>query len=349
MPKVVENPLAQEDSPDSPSLQERFRSKLNEVTERLRDRVSSVVETTSDTLSSFRKSVEINFALATQGVHVEGGHSESQPELGSNFDTLFRPYNLLEIHNKFSRKPGGTDVYDFGEKRYRVQTSEKKLNDSPIKAYWDIVASGPRSPDRNLIDKKRTHFIESMERRGVTPEQLSRVVSQELPTRVSESFKEACDAQVQLERALISGASIEEVQGLVDLKNKHSRLAWAASIPEDALYEEGNASYQEGMAELISELEIKSRELAGNGTNQEAIGKINSKIGQLREKLKNPVGAGDFYHYENYRGSGKAYAKALLYKEGTTLNRNPFAEKEEDKDPYQIPSFEEFSEEEKLL
>ena len=309
MSTSVEQPAVQETS-----LRETFRSRFNELVERFRDRVRSVIESVSETISSFKKSVEANIALAPKDIYVEEGYEADLSELENGFETFFDSGKLSEIYDRFPTGPGGR-MYGFGEASYSQPKPLGRLGESRIDSYWNLISADPGS--RNLTSM-RASFVEEMRDKGINPEELGKMIAAELPTRVAESFREACDLQVQLERALISGASYEEVREIIDKRDGKARLAFLMNghyrgdgSEKCGWSGKGNSSYKEGMGFLISELETKVNELQSSNGNTGYVTKINLKIKELRAKMDKPVSEFDVYNPEDYKESRTPRGYAL--------------------------------------
>lgn len=304
--------------------------------------------------SQLLKNVEIGFALATKGVWVEKSYDAKPPELGSSFETFFDLGKFSEIYNKFPTGEGGR-MYGFGEVNYSQPMPAEKLQESPIQTYWDIISADPDSTNYRSASSTKV-FLEEMKDRNITPEQLGKMIAKELPTRVAESFRDACKLQVQLEKALISDASAETVQDIIKSRNQKARLAFLMNGHYEGSGTErfgwagkGNVAYKKDMNELVTQLATKLQEVQKQPNSTESVAKLQAKIAELKKKSIQPVHWPDLYHYEGYQGSGKMYAIALEHKTGTTLSRRPFAKEQKEEDLIKIPAFEAFSKENRLI
>lgn len=349
---------SQEQMPhDETDIKESFREKFTQLTEELREKVGGVIESATETVATFKKSVEIGFALVTKGAYAEGPAYEI-PELGSSMETLMQPMALSKIYDKFPTGPGGR-MYGFGEVNYAQPLPAERLIESPIESYWQYISVDRNRGTPDNYYEMGQSFLKEMQQRGYSPEQVGKMIARELPTRIEESFKEACEIQVQLERALISGASYEDVQDIIKQRNEKARLAYLMNGnykgPGTGNYgwaAKGNAAYKEGMENLILELETKEDEYAGRGKNA-LVEKTRAKLQELHNKLENPVNELNLYHYEDYHGSADMYAVTLRYKVGATLDKHPFKKKESlqelAEDTVEIPSYPMYAYENKII
>jgi hypothetical protein len=299
-------------------VKETFRESFSARVEKLGQDVQHVIEATSNTLSSFKKNAEIAFSLATKGYWVEKGGYEG-PELGDTIETFMDPGHLCQIYEKYPTGPGGR-MYAFGEPSYSQPLPTERLKGSPIEEYWRVISA---EPGESYQIAHRLAFLSIMENRGIKPKEMGKMIARELPTRVENSFEEACDLQVQLERALISGESQKVVEDLIARRNQADRLPWLMNdrykgdgSESSGWSGKGNTVYRDGMNELISDLETKATALSGSVENAGQVAKINDKIEELREKISKPIDAGDLYHFEGYQGSGKMYSVVLRNPEG---------------------------------